>query len=393
MLTIGCNAQVLKQIEAKVTTMPQKNYSTLNELYSDLVSPIYNKEMIVWAFAYWIVNNIEYDVNYKHSSSTLETVQRKKGVCQDYAELFRDLCSLASIDCNVTTGAARNHTNDIGLNINSNHAWNVVSFNGKSHLFDLTWAAGHVNEGVFHKKYRGRYMDANPKTFVLDHYPEDPVWQLLPQPVQKKDFDNSPFIYDSYFDLNIKNHIPKAGVVFTNNFQLRFQSDSEITDCILFKWPLNTYGSTEGIPLSVKKSGNEYTVNCTIENPGAYRCEFSFNHQIVITYKIIPPSYKPKKPTNWDTGNPHRLIEAYTYAFYAMDYGLFRQLNPQTQVASLNSINNAKELNLSLTKWFGDFDNFYRYNNQNEIFIPVNNFEIVLQKSGNNYLFKQIIKK
>jgi len=389
---IVAQAQDFYLIDKRVKSLPNKQYVSLSDLYRHLVLPSYNQNEKLRAITIWIVENIRYDVTYTHSDSTFATVVRRKGVCQDYAELFRDLCTLASIDCQVITGSARNHCADIGLDIASNHAWNVVSINGKYQLFDLTWATGTVDEAVFTKTFNNRYINADPKKFVIDHYPDDPKWQLLSNPISKNNFDNAPYLENNYFELNITNHQPARGVVFTDNFQLKFQCDREITSCTLFKWALHGYDETTGISLPIKKSGNEYSLAYKLDAPGAFRLKFYFNNNATLTYKVISSSYKVPKPTTWDLINPYSLIEPYLYVFYAMDSDLFMKLNQGRKIPPLYQTPHATDLNKGLSQWYGDFSQFYSYNDKNEVFIPIKGYEIVLKYEGGKYYFKQIKK-
>jgi transglutaminase/protease-like cytokinesis protein 3 len=72
----------------------------------------------------------------------------------------------------------------------SNHAWNAVLIDHKWYLVDPTWASGYTNRAVtkFTRKRNDFYYLTPAEDFILDHYPDDPQWQLLGSPVDWKGF-------------------------------------------------------------------------------------------------------------------------------------------------------------------------------------------------------------
>ena len=58
----------------------------------------------------------------------------RHGVCQGYAELFRDMCTLAGLEVNFIGGEA---TNSSGKT--ESHAWNQVKIDGTWYNVDVTW--------------------------------------------------------------------------------------------------------------------------------------------------------------------------------------------------------------------------------------------------------------
>ena len=64
-----------------------------------------------------------------------------KGVCGDYAEIFRALCWVNGIECRYIGGAA---LGDRGW---EEHAWNQVRVGGKWYYVDMTWMDSALSEG------------------------------------------------------------------------------------------------------------------------------------------------------------------------------------------------------------------------------------------------------
>ncbi len=155
----------------------------------------------------WIAVNIAYDVPMYLSGrisaqSPQDVLRRKKGVCEGYAGLFREMCRLAGIECRMIPGHARG----AGYSVfdpedteDENHAWNVVRINDRWWLIDVTWDAGHVEGGRFVREYSSQYLFANPSSLVYSHFPTEPRWQNLDRPVSSERFLSLPDLQGDYF--------------------------------------------------------------------------------------------------------------------------------------------------------------------------------------------------
>ena len=184
-------SQDYSHIYNDVKRIPNKKYSSINELHNTIVKPYYNDIEKVYAFAKFITDKIAYG---KRARTPLNTINTMEGVCQDYSELFKELCEISSIENNYVTGMGTTNAGQIG-EYDSNHAWNVVKINGKYMIFDLTWAAGSGEGDGFVRRFNTKYFNSKPEDFIRDHFPDDSKWQLLDEPVSKKDYINAP-LYD-----------------------------------------------------------------------------------------------------------------------------------------------------------------------------------------------------
>ena len=307
-----------------VKRIPNKKYISINELHNTIVKPYYNDIEKVYAFAKFITDKIAYG---KRARTPLNTINTMEGVCQDYSELFKELCEISSIENNYVTGMGTTNSSLIG-EYDSNHAWNVVKVNGKYMIFDLTWAAGYGEGDAFVRRFNPKYFNSNPKDFIRDHFPNDTKWQLLDKPVSKKDYINAP-IYDSEFE----NLSLKYAVVKDSKVEITFNSNIDFTEATLFKWKLNEYGSASGKSLDFIKNGNFYRILIEENVPGAYKYNLSFKNDSYLeiesvtkntdgssttTYKpyssptimfmLVTPNYSLPKPSSYDKNYPWGLI-------------------------------------------------------------------------------------
>jgi transglutaminase/protease-like cytokinesis protein 3 len=159
-----------------------------------------NEDKVRAAFI-WVVSNIRYDVpnmyaiNYyeKKEDKIAKPLQTRQGICENYAALFTDICEKAGIPGFVVQGYVK--INNQVPNIS--HAWSVARIDTGWYLFDPTWAAGYINNGVFVPKINNTFYKAGPSNFIQAHMPFDPLWQLLYHPVSFTDFNNGPVKEDS----------------------------------------------------------------------------------------------------------------------------------------------------------------------------------------------------
>ncbi len=388
-------AQNYDPIDNRIKSLPKKEYVSLEALYKDIVLPQYSSTDRVRAISMWIIYNIAYDVTYTHSKTPFETLKRRKGVCQSYAEFFKALCDIAQIECHIIVGYGKNHNSLIGKPVRSNHAWNTVKINNKYYLFDLTWASGYVDGNSFTQNYNSRYFMASPEDFILNHLPDDNKWQLLDKPVSENEFVAYPFFGNGFYNFKIKNLSPMQGIIISDTVKISFQSEKDIADATLFRYGITEYGSASGENMQIKRIGKNYELTYVERRLGAYRYCIYLNDDHTFNYKVISPKYKPDTPSHWefDFKNPHSLIQAYYYVFYKLDNNLFKMLNPNIDLSDLKTIPLAQELNNSLTPWYGDYEAFYIHGPGNIVTFNIGEYAVVLQDSEIGWAFKEIRQK
>lgn len=190
-------------------------FSNVASAQSPVVSKIigeidYQQDTLLAVFD-WITDNIKYDVaklkelkkgvsfyqkgNFKnrqdYERSLIEnTAKRKKGICQDYTFLFNAIIKELGYDAHIITGVTkrkgRKEISEVG------HTWMAVKVDQQWKLIDPTWGAGQVKDGrTFVKKYGAQWYDTHPTEMIKTHYPHDPMWQLLSNPLSLYEFKKS----------------------------------------------------------------------------------------------------------------------------------------------------------------------------------------------------------
>jgi hypothetical protein len=184
----------------------------------------------------WVADNISYDVQGFLSrkigeQGVADVIRTGRSVCQGYSNLYERMCADAGVECVTISGYGRGY----GFSLfetedppKENHAWNAVKLNGTWRLVDVTWDAGHVDGGRYEKDYSTGYWLADPLVFLSRHYPADPQWQLLEDPLSRERFVELPPLRPEFFEYGLAFDVPRAkltDVASTACFTIRGPAD------------------------------------------------------------------------------------------------------------------------------------------------------------------------
>ncbi len=196
-------------IDNKVFTFSkQKPDAPFDTVTSFVNTNFQSQEDRARAYYTWIALNISYDVEHMKeldlmqlfsvsgetsaNQKGLAVIKNKKAVCEGYSNLMVDLCTASSIPCFMVCGNTKTPSGDIPQIL---HAWNVLRIDSAWVMLDITWSSGYVDHsGKYVKRFSNLYFLPKPKKFIKDHFPLDPMWQLLKNPFTKKDFENDSLI-------------------------------------------------------------------------------------------------------------------------------------------------------------------------------------------------------
>lgn len=121
----------------------------------------------------YVAKNISYDVakmknnEFAWDDSALKTLEKKSGVCQDYAYLTIALLRASGIEARFVEGRAGE--NAFGIASAERHAWVEAKIDGRWLTMDPTWGAGYIQNGSFVSSYTEKYFDPNPAEFEKTH--------------------------------------------------------------------------------------------------------------------------------------------------------------------------------------------------------------------------------
>jgi hypothetical protein len=131
------------------------------------------------------------------------------GVCEGYARLMVALGKAAGVEIAYVTGSIRDTEHRLTQTDDPwdtsiqealegvGHAWNAVNIADTWYLMDVTWDDSKDNEP------KTTFLFTPPKLMALDHFPDDPKWQLLDTPLSLGDFVRQPMMLPTSGELGI----------------------------------------------------------------------------------------------------------------------------------------------------------------------------------------------
>ena len=89
------------------------------------------------------------------------------------------------------------------------HTWNAVRIDGYWHFVDCNWGVSYIPGSVsfdpFRYEYDEHYFLADPDTMINTHFPSNPAWQLLTEPITLDQFNETvplkPYFFKFGFQL------------------------------------------------------------------------------------------------------------------------------------------------------------------------------------------------
>jgi len=149
------------------------------------------------------------------TDSELErALQLRKGVCWEYAYLFKKLSFYQGIDSEVIPGMRR-VDNELPPLPKYNHVYNVVELYGEKKFIDCTFPP----PTIYNKSVYDRYYLIEPEEFIYLCYPEDTTKQFLDKPLTYLQFKNLQLATDDKLFLKVKNVNPAVSNILIKQGQ------------------------------------------------------------------------------------------------------------------------------------------------------------------------------
>ena len=136
----------------------------------------------------WVSLNIKYDTDSANiinlgadpALKITAALRRRRGVCENFAAIFNDICLKSGFHSFVVDGYSRQN----GLVDKAGHSWCVIYIDGNWLLCDPTWDVGVKDAGFFLVR---------PEDMITSHMPFDPMWQLLEHPMSHREFSEGAY--------------------------------------------------------------------------------------------------------------------------------------------------------------------------------------------------------
>lgn len=180
------------EIDKKALQIPDSLTKNTNLIASYITANFSTDSDKSRAIFIWVASNIQYDIDNLFAINFYEKLEDKiakplstrKGICENYASLFTDICLKSGLQSFVIEG----YTKQNGFTDYIPHAWSATLIDNSWFLFDPTWGSGYVNGGKFFKKINNEYYKASPTTIIKSHIPFDYLWQFVNYPVTNQEF-------------------------------------------------------------------------------------------------------------------------------------------------------------------------------------------------------------
>ncbi|WP_413160427.1 transglutaminase domain-containing protein [Capilliphycus salinus ALCB114379] len=169
-----------------------------------------NPYLQVKAIHDYVISRVTYDLDVlttgiRPSQDAQTVFLTHKGVCEGYANLFRELGQAMGLDVVYIKGKVRRDLAPIDLIpeafrlLKSNydwtlHAWNAVNVDGNWQLVDTTW-----DDTDSESLYRTDYLLIPPEVMIISHLPVIQSWQLLHHPKNYTSFEKQPILNPQFF--------------------------------------------------------------------------------------------------------------------------------------------------------------------------------------------------
>ena len=214
----SANYQALRALDDRVkniSTEDTQNIYTLSKALTEGLATDLEKTYVIYK---WVTTNIAYDSealatkNFRGIGNANTVIQRRKAICDGYAELVMRLGLQSGLLVEKLDGFAKGFGYKIGEPMSTpNHAWNAVRIDGKWYLLDATWDAGVVDEKSNKFEFKNSnysYFLTNPDIFNYSHYASDVKWNLSKNNWNKADFFSKVNASEGAFKLglNIDKH-------------------------------------------------------------------------------------------------------------------------------------------------------------------------------------------
>ena len=177
-------------IDKKVLKIPKSMTQSTDLIASYIKSHFKSDQDKSRAVFVWVATNISYEIDYLYDvtenrdKKILRSLKSRKGICENYAALFTEICNKVGLQSYVIEGYTKQNSN---ISTQS-HAWSAALVDGVWYLYDPTWSAGFVKNGKFIKKMNDDFFQQHPEDYLASHMPFDYLWQFSNSPISNQDF-------------------------------------------------------------------------------------------------------------------------------------------------------------------------------------------------------------
>lgn len=184
----------------------------------------------------WVVTRLTYDhasvTGVRKPQDARHVFESRLGVCEGYARLLVELGRHSGDKIVYLTGEVREEHGELAP---VGHAWNAVQVQGAWYLLDATWDDPTSPDGRRADNYRTDYLFIPPQLAGLDHFPDEPRWQLREERLSRAQFLRQPLARPGLARERLVLRAPASPVVDVGeNFALRLENPARVWVMVSF---------------------------------------------------------------------------------------------------------------------------------------------------------------
>ena len=319
------------------TARTVKYHGDIYKLTADLTGQYDQQILKVRAIFIWITDNIAYDYKSVNKGKAMkgwtckggencELVERnweynyirkilkeKKAVCAGYARLFKRMCNISGVKCEIVSGYTKTKFYQIGNLGSVNHDWNAVWLDSGYYFMDATWASGGCDETEsgrllsFEKQFKDYYWCTPFHNLARNHYPKDAKWVFEDNYTKEKYADNAYYAPGIVQKINIIS--PSSGVIKAKKGDtLHFKFDYEqqiqklqVNSNVFRNLPMyktekisrrkereviDTFAASRQKYIPFTQQNNRYEFDYIITDNSLYYLDILFDYQRSLRFKV-----------------------------------------------------------------------------------------------------------
>ncbi len=237
----------------------------------------------------YVVLRLAYDDDYiaqkdagenpdRPSQQAKDVFSSRIAVCEGYARLMAKMGQEAGLELAYLVGKARFQMRESD---GSGHAWNAVRIDGQWYLIDATW-----NDSK--RGYRTTYLFTPPALFGVDHFPDDPKWQLRETPLSIGEFMRQPDLRPDFALHDLQMLSPRRSqVTVSDSLKLKIGNPRDVFMMASF---------------APKTGGTDKKCQVAPGDPTEITCQFARDGEFVVTL------YASKKQQGTYEGVARQLV-------------------------------------------------------------------------------------
>lgn len=183
---------IYNAVDSVMQAIPKAQTKSTKDVAAYIKSQFSTESEKVRAAFIFSASSFEYDVANMYALNFYETQEEKidkimklrKGICENYAAVFHDICQR----CGITSYIIGGYTRQNGQTGELAHAWCAAVIDGDYFAFDPTWGSGYISGKQFVRRINNEYFMCKPAAIIQSHLPFDPMWQMLHYPISAEDF-------------------------------------------------------------------------------------------------------------------------------------------------------------------------------------------------------------